>query len=64
MVGRFAGANKSLAPQLKYANRFDPNPVHAELVEELSFSSRLTPNCLKKKQSFDKLRMDGFGSGI
>jgi hypothetical protein len=48
----------------------DPKPVYAELVEPkatagqpLFFSSGVTRGRLKKKQSFDKLRIDGAGVG-
>ena len=41
-----------------------PKPVHAELVEALSFASCLTRNPLKEKQSFDKLRTGGVGGEV
>jgi hypothetical protein len=39
----------------------DPKSVYAELVEALFFSSRSTLGRMKKKQSFDKLRISGVG---
>jgi hypothetical protein len=38
-----------------------PEPVFAELVEALSFSSWASPRRKKEGQPFDKLREDGFG---
>ena len=40
-------------------NLNQPKTVYPELVEGLLFPSCLARNCLKKKQSFDKLRIVG-----
>jgi hypothetical protein len=41
-----------------------PNPVYAELVEALSFSSCVWSSLKKEGQPFDKLREDGFRWGV
>ncbi len=45
-------------------SKFEPKPVRPELVEGSSFSWCVARNFLKKKRSFDKLRMDGYMLGL